>query len=414
VNHRLRLLVVLTFLGLLLPSLASAQKPTPAPTAPAPPTTSTPIGTGSGLPTNAQPVQPDTDYIQFIYGHVGASDATALPQNVSVEVVCNQRVRKQAFASPDGNFTLQFGTPTGPVIDASDDTSSRSLSSNSPMSGLSRRSLSECELRTSAAGFLTNNLSLMGTTTDASRTLDVGNVVIERLSKVKGTTISAVPYKTTESARKAYEKGLAAQRNGKLDDARKDFEDALKLNPRYASAWFRLGTILEKQKETDPARDAYAKATSIDPKFLPPYLSLASLAFKAQDWTAVLQYTGHVIAVDPLNYGADNTFIVDLDEWNPADAYFYNAIANYKLDRFDDAEKSALKAANVDLREHASQVHLLLAELFTRKQQYSRAISELQTYLQLVPQAPNNDAIRTQIANLEQLNHDSSKTTTVN
>jgi tetratricopeptide (TPR) repeat protein len=405
VNHRLRLLVVLAFLGPLWPFLAFAQKPSPTPTPTPPPTTSGPTPSGATL-ANTQPVQTDTDYILFIYGHIGANDATALPQNVSVELVCNQRVRKQVFTSPEGDFTLQFGTPTGPIIDASDDTSSRALSTNNnPLTGISRRSLSECELRTSAVGFLTNNLALMGTTPTSSRTLDVGNVMIERLAKVKGTTISAVPYKTTESARKAYEKGLAAQKNGKIDDAHKDFEDAVKLNPRYAAAWFRLGIVLEKQNQTDPARDAYSKATAIDPKFLPPYLSLASLALKSQNWTSVLQYTNHVIAVDPLNYGTDNTFIVDLDEWNPADAYFYNALANFKLDRFDDSEKSALKAANVDLRDHAPQVHLLLAELFARKQQYSRAISELQTYLQLVPRAPNADAIRTQIANLEQLNH---------
>jgi Tetratricopeptide repeat len=403
VNCRLRLLVVLAFFGSLLPSLVSAQKP--APSAPSPPTTSAPTGSGPALPTNTQPVQPDMDFLLFIYGHVGTSDATALPQNVSVEVVCNQRVRKQAFASPSGDFNLQFGTPTGPVVDASDDVSSRAVSPNASLSGLSRSTLADCELRTSAAGFLTNNLSLMGITPTASRALDVGSIVIERLNKVKGTTISAVPYKTTESARKAYEKGLAAQKNGKLDGARKNFEEAVNLNPRFASAWFRLGTVLEKQNETDPARTAYTKATSIDPKFLPPYLSLASLSYKAQDWNGVLQYTGHVIAVDPLNYGEDNTFIVDLDEWNPADAYFYNAIANYKLNKFEDAEKSAVKAAYIDLRDHSPQVHLLLAELFTRKLQYSRAISELQTYLQLVPHATNGDAVRTQIAKLEQLSH---------
>lgn len=402
-NHR-NCILGLAFLGSLLPSLALAQKPAPPP-APSPPTTSGPSGSGNNLPANTQPVQPDTDLVMFLHGHVSTNDSTALPHDVSLAVVCDEKVRQQAYASPNGDFSLQLGAQTGAFLDASDDPSSQQVVPTKPaFGGVSPRELAKCDLRTSAFGFLTNNLSLMGLTPSA-RAVDLGNIVIERLNKVKGSTVSAVPYKTTQSARKAYERGLAAQKNGKLDDARKNFEEAVNLNSRYAGAWFRLGTVLEKQNETDSARSAYTKATLIDTKFLPPYLSLASMAYKAHDWTGVLQYTNHVIAIDPMNYGGDNTFVVDLDEWNPADAYFYNAFANYKLDKLEDAEKSALKAEHVDLRDHAPQVHLLLAELFTRKQQYTRAVAELQTYLQLVPHATDGDLIRAQIAKLEQLSH---------
>jgi hypothetical protein len=81
------------------------------------------------------------------------------------------------------------------------------------------------------------------------------------------------------------------------------------------------------------------KASAIDPRFLPPYLSLASMAYEAQDWTSALLFTGHAIALDPLEYGDENVYVVDLDEWNLADAYFYNAVANYKLNNIETAEK---------------------------------------------------------------------------
>jgi len=350
-----------------------------------------------------QPVQPDTDLVMFIRGRVATNDSTSLPQNVSLEVVCNEKVRKQAYASTDGDFNLQFGTPTASFVDASDDSSSsRGIPSNPSLAGISPRELSQCELRASAAGFLTNNLSLIGITPSSTRTVDLGSVVIERLNKPKGGTVSAAPYLTSPPARKAYEKGLAAEKNGKLDEARKHFEEAVNLNPRYASAWFRLGTVLEKQNQTDSAHSAYTKATLIDTRFLPPYLSLASMAYSAHDWTAVLQYTTHVFAVDPLDYGG-NTFVVDLDDYNPADAYFYNAVANYNLNRFEEAEKSGVHAERLNLPDHELQLHLLLAQVFTRRQHYSQAIAELQTYLQLVPRATNADQIRAQIAKLEQL-----------
>jgi len=65
---------------------------------------------------------------------------------------------------------------------------------------------------------------------------------------------------------------------------------------------------------------------------------------------------------------------------NYADAYFYNAVANYKLNKIEAAEKSGLKAEHLDLVTRFPQLHLLLAEIFAQKGNYDRAISEIQTY----------------------------------
>jgi regulator of sirC expression with transglutaminase-like and TPR domain len=50
------------------------------------------------------------------------------------------------------------------------------------------------------------------------------------------------------------------------------------------------------------------------------------------------------------------------------------------------------------------QLHLLLGEIFARKNDYAIAISEIQTYLELVPHAKDADQIRERLAKLEQLN----------
>jgi tetratricopeptide (TPR) repeat protein len=93
---------------------------------------------------------------------------------------------------------------------------------------------------------------------------------------------------------------------------------------------------------------------------------------------------------------------VDLDPLNYADAYFYNAVANYKLNKIEDAEKSGLKAEHI-LLTRFPQLHLLLAEIFARKNDYTTAISEIQTYLELAPHAKNADQVRAQLAKLEKL-----------
>jgi tetratricopeptide (TPR) repeat protein len=232
----------------------------------------------------------------------------------------------------------------------------------------------------------------------------VGAIVVRRTAKIEGMTLSAIPYKAPKDARRAFEKGLQAEKNRKLADARKYFEQAVEIYPSFANAWFQLGTVLQEENQNDAARQAYIQATTIDTKFLPPYLSLALMAYEAENWTEVLKLTGHILVLDPLNQVAVTGYILDLDPLNYAEAYFYNSVANYKLNKIEDAEKSALKAEHLDLRTHFPQLHLLLAEIFARKNNYATAISEIQTYLELVPHAKDADQVREQLAKLEKLN----------
>ncbi len=268
--------------------------------------------------------------------------------------------------------------------------------------GIPRQELTNCELRVSASGFYSRSLSLMEVDTFSSN-IDVGVVVVRRATKVEGTTLSAIPYRAPKDARRAYEKGLDSEKHGKLAAARKYFETAVEIYPGFVSAWFRLGSVLQKENEKDEARKAYTQATTLDSRFLPPYLFLASLAYEAGNWTEVLKLTGHIFDLDPLNQTNITGYVLDLDPLNYPEAYFYNSIANYKLNNIEEAEKSALKAEKLDLRTHFPQLHLLLAQIFARKNNYPRAIEEIQAYLALVPDAKDADQQREQLAKLEKL-----------
>jgi tetratricopeptide (TPR) repeat protein len=216
--------------------------------------------------------------------------------------------------------------------------------------------------------------------------------------------VSAIPYKAPKNARRAYEKGLQAEKNDKLADAQKYFETSVEIYPSSANAWFRLGTVLQKENQKDAARKAYTHATSVDAKFLPPYLSLAAMAYETGKWNDVLSLTDHVLDLDPLNRAAATTYILDLDPSNYADAYFYNAMANYKLNKIEDAERSGLKAEHVDMLPRFPQLHLLLAEIFARKNNYARAVAEIQMYLELAPHAKDAEQARERLAKLQTLN----------
>jgi hypothetical protein len=410
-GHRIRIFLALALAMPLLHPLAVAQKP-PAPK-PTPPTSSPSNGSSNPNPNlpSSQPIQPAaTDLVMFLRGRVSTGDGTQLPSDVLVERVCNNRVYQQLYATLHGDFSMQLGARSDSLVDVSGDSPSESAATRRDTSmGIPRTDLRRCDLRVSTSGFHDGILSLVSLDS-AGNNVDVGVIVIKRAGKVEGATLSATPYRAPPNARKAYEKGLDAEKHGKLPNAHKYFQTAVDLYPIYVSAWFQLGTVLEKENQKDAARSAYNRATAIDNRFLLPYLALASMAFQEENWTEVLRLTHHIFELDPLNHTDVSGYIVDSDPINSADAYFYNAFANYKLNNFVEAEKSALKAEHMAMLSRFPQLHLLLAELFARKDDFAPAISQLEIYLQLVPNAQNADQVRVQLARLQKLNNTPSPT----
>jgi len=340
----------------------------------------------------------------FLGGRVATNDGAPVPNDVLVERVCNNRAHQGVYASPHGDFSMQLGSRADSFSEAgADPTPPYGVAGKDSVVGISRRELTNCELRVSASGFHSRVISLLDLDTFAFR-IDVGIIVMQRGTKIEGMTLSATPYKAPKDARRAYEKGLQAERNGKLADARKYFETAVETNPSFASAWFQLGTVLQKENQKVAARTAYTQATITNTTFLPPYLSLASMAYEAENWTEVLNLTGHILDLDPLNHADVTGYTLDLDPSNYAEAYFYNAVANYKLNKIEAAERSGVKAEHVDLRTRYPELHLLLAEIFARQNNYALAVTEIQTYLALTPHAKDADQARKQLAKLERLN----------
>jgi tetratricopeptide (TPR) repeat protein len=398
----MRIFVVLAFaMTLLAPSIVAQKPPAPAPQPqPQPPASTLPGRATTIAPGNTDPSESREDLVMFLRGRVVTHDGSPLPNDVLIERVCSNTVRQEVYASLKGDFSMQLGSRNGSYREASVDPYGTHKDSDM---GISRRELTNCELRASASGFHPRAISLV----DLDRfgnNIDVGVIVVQRGVKIEGTTLSAIPYKAPKAARKAYEKGVQAEKNGNLADAHKYLETAVEIYPSSANAWFQLGTVLLKENQVEAARKAYTQATTIDTKFLPPYLSLASMAYQTENWKEVLDLTGHILELDPLNHAAVSNYILDLDPVNYAGAYFYNAVANYRLNKFEAAEKSALKAEHLDLVTHFPQLHLLLSEIFVRKNDYALAIAEIQTYLALAPNGSDAEQAREQLAKLEKLN----------
>ena len=74
------------------------------------------------------------------------------------------------------------------------------------------------------------------------------------------------------------------------------------------------------------------------------------------------------------------------------------------MGQIDAAEKSASKAEHVDLMTKFPQVHLLMARIDTDKGNYAGAISEIHTYMELVPGSKDVEPLRAKLTQLEELN----------
>ena len=403
VKDRTRIIGRLALSVAFLAPVTFAQKP-PAP-APAP--TPAPPGTGRpSSPVNSvyQPNNSDVDMVLFLTGRIATSDNTVLPNDATIQRVCNQQVRQQVYASFRGDFSMQMGsTTTDSFVDASGDPGVPPSGNRRNLNGgIPRHELQKCELRASASGFRPRTLALVDLTPSGD-SVDVGAIVIDRVQKVEGSTLSATPYKAPEKARRAYQKGIDSEQKSKLSDAQKYFEQAVAIYPRYASGWYQLGSVLQKQERNDSARSAYLHATSVDAKFPPPFVALAAMAYQTQNWDEVIRYTNHVIELDLWNRTNLTGYVVDFDPIKSAQAYYLNGVANYMLDKLDEAEKSANKALHLDLLTKFPQAHLLMAQIQTQKRNYAGAIAELETYLQLVPSSPPGDQVHQQLAELQKM-----------
>ena len=325
---------------------------------------------------------PDQTRPIFLSGKVMLDDGTPPPESVTIEKVCNGNPRAQAYTDSKGRFSFQLGQTQGVMQDAErrfwrhlgglrrdgkfpangngGRIGNQSAVWAAPTSGGMNRpmDLSGCEIiRANLPGFRSDSISL------ASRRVfdnpDLGTIILHRMANVEGVTISAVSLLAPKDAKKAFDKGRDLLKKDKDPEAEKEFDKAVQIYPKYSTAWFQLGLLKEKQNDSAGARKDYAQALAADPKFLNPYHQRAGISFKEKNWQEVSDTTKRLVSLDPVDY---------------PDAYFYNAVANYYLKNFDEAEKSAREAQKLDAAAHRMpqvRARLLEARCLAEKQDYA-------------------------------------------
>lgn len=215
---------------------------------------------------------------------------------------------------------------------------------------------------------------------------NLGTLTLYRTAQGGATTLSATSDHAPEKAMKSLEKAREDMIERDPDHAERELQKAVNAYPDFAEAWLQLGK-LQETSDVREARNSFSKAIQADPKFVLPYEQLAVLASQAGNWQEVLQDTNHVTELYP--GGTPQT-------------WYLNALANYQLGKVDAAKDSAGKSLAIDPRHTILNTEQLLAVILARKGDYVEALNHLKSSLQYIPEGPNADLVKRQIAQLEQ------------
>jgi len=366
--------------------------PKPPPPAPSIPQTGTPLPESQRIPEGI-----------FISGLVVQDDGLPPPFGTEIEIDCGNTVTREATVSSDGSYGFQIGSANriGRVMpDASDsfmpapfDTSATINGNGSTMSAMTspiRTPLSirlmRCELRAQYPGYRSTSVRI--STGNVTGYVKVDPILLYRIEKIQGTSVSATSLLAPKDARKSMERAAKALAKNKLDEAERLLKSSLQIYPQNAEAQFLLGNVHLLQMRSEEARIALKKAMEVDVMFVRPYIPLARLELAAQDWETAAALSDRALELDPVSY---------------PEAYLVNALAYYYLEDMVAAERSARKGLRLDLTNQFPMLHLVLANVLARKQDEPGSLDAMRQYVKAAPKAADAPIVRARIQEKEKL-----------
>ena len=366
-------------------------------------TTTSPIGPGNS--TSPGPGSFPVSRPMYVSGRVLTDDGAVLSQGATIIRVCNGITRAMGHTDSKGNFAFDLNHADLGVQDAAmsslnptngDPTNTRASlddplgNSRGPntmsITGSEEAALSGCELLAQLTGYRSSVVQLGQR--HALDNPDVGVIFLHRLGPDAGSTVSMTSLKAPKDAKKPFDKGLAALKNKKTEEAEKNFQKAVAIYPEYADAWLQLGALQMDANQNDAAQKSLSQAIAADPKFVTPYVDLAILNAREAKWKESAENAAKAIRLDPIDFPV---------------AFYFDALSNYNLQNYEQAEKSARQLQKVDPQHHFPLVNRILASVLAEKQDYPGAAEQMREYLNIAGTAQDADKVRGQLEQLEKL-----------
>lgn len=341
-----------------------------------------------------------TPEIVFISGSVMQEDGNPPPFGTVIELDCGNTVTREAMVDSEGYYAFQVGSGyrIGRVLpDASDRIGEDIFDAESDSAGMGMREwpsilrttplhvrLRRCELRAQYPGYRSTTVRIrLGSIFGYA---EVEPILIYRMSKVQGTSVSATSLLAPKEAKKTVEQAAKALKKERFDEAEELVKSALAAYSNNAEAWYLLGEACLFQQRIKEARESYLKAIGVDKMFVRPYIRLARISMLEGDWKSAVHFTDEALKLDPVSF---------------PEAYYLNALASYNLADLETAERSARRGQRLDFDHNYPDLHLILANVLSVKQDAKGSIEEMRKYLKVATKGEHAAAVRARLEEKE-------------
>ena len=188
-----------------------------------------------------------------------------------------------------------------------------------------------------------------------------GNASGANTGDAAGSTVSVDTLQVPEAALKEMHEFQKKFDEGKMEQAARHAEKALKISPQWAAAHQDLGQSYARLRQYDKAFAEFQNAASLDAKMVAPWVSMAGAYFLQGQYHEGENAARRALELDPAN-----------------------RTATYFLGRTLLAQEHELTNAMELLRKSQEQfpaAHLVLANMYLKQNQTDEAVGELRSYL---------------------------------
>ena len=235
------------------------------------------------------------------------------------------------------------------------------------------------EVYFSRAGGSTVNVSLVPKAPNSSTETDADTVDIQELSR-----------KYSKKTVEEYEKALDDGRKGNAAKGIERLQSVIKSAPDFQFAHNALGALYQKANRFQDAENAYNAARKLDPRASDPLINLGSLYIQIAEQAEAKRDAGlYQAAIESAARVLGEAIKL---KPNSAKAFYFLGTADYKAASFKKAEDSLTRALELDRT--MGPVHLMLANVYMKQQDWNKAVQQFDAYLKDNPNAADRDQIK--------------------
>jgi hypothetical protein len=330
---------------------------------------------GVGADANfAQTFNQQTGSMRFV-GRVVVAGSKLPWDPVPVVVKCNGKPRFNVLTDKKGEFDIEASPRESEAVATVRDSKR-----------VDPASLVGCKVTAVLDGFESTTVTIPnGSIMDSP---DVGTIFLRQDERATGSSMSNTTLSAPPEALKEFEDARADKIDGNPGSARRHLQKAVKIDPKFAEAWYQLGKVEETDRPHD-ALSAYLMATVADSEYIPPYERIAALAAVEKKWQEVADAANHALQLSP--------------KGSPQ-IWYFSALGNYNIGETEVAETSALTSLSMDPSHTAApKTEQLLAVILAGRGEYKGALEHLRNCLSYTAAGPDADLMKQQVAQLEKV-----------